>query len=141
MKILFLILLLFPNIIFGNEVLAKKIYLKAKVDFLSKGCSFKDLNLLIKENSKLIEKKDLECMDYYLDYTLKSFNEIKLKYSESLVYKVLINSNEYIKENKLENLLYLMKNTSEANNEELQIILKKKPNEDIYNTSTTFTFK
>ena len=141
MKILFLILLLFPNIIFGNEVLAKKIYLKAKVDFLSKGCSFKDLNLLIKENSKLIEKKDLECMDYYLDYTLKSFNEIKLKYSESLVYKVLINSNEYIEENKLENLLYLMKNTSEANNEELQIILKKKPNKDIYNTSTTFTEK
>src|SRR5210317_778081 len=99
MKKLFIIFLFFPNIFFGSEDLVKKIYLKAKIDFISIGCSFQNLNSFVTDKSKVLKKKDLECIEYYIDNTFPSFNEIELKYPNSLVFKTLSQSDEYIQKN------------------------------------------
>lgn len=91
MKVLIIIIFFIPNIIFGSELDAKKLYIDAKIQTMNIGCNVK--TILLKLSSSLMPPqrgtdmssltKAIFCLENYQNVTLPIYEEILEKYPYS----------------------------------------------------------
>ena len=93
MKFLLLIFLIIPNIIFGSELDARKLYIDAKMQSINNGCNVQ--TIVLKVSSSLMPSqrgndltgltKAIFCLENYQNNILPIYEEILTKYPYSEV--------------------------------------------------------